>query len=169
MEWTIQDLGAAGELVAEEGPAFLGDQLHQVELQLDRIGMPRQSHQPRQPNHVRIGNDARYAEGIAEDYIGGFTPHSRQTDQLLHTAGDLSLVLFGDIPAGRLDALGLVAKKAGTSYIFFQLAGLHRQRLPPVFLIIGINRQFSEKQIDLDEQIPGKDQSGQAVRQMGDP
>src|SRR5262245_10620981 len=70
--------------MAEHRPLFLGNLLHQIALDLLRIGMLRQPQALAEPGDMRINGNTRHAEGITENHVGGLSANPRQDDQFLH-------------------------------------------------------------------------------------
>src|SRR2546426_5276347 len=83
---------------------LLGDQPHEVLLDLVRIGLVAESDPVRQPFDVGVDGDALdHAEGIAQDDVGRLSRHASKRQEVLHRPWDLAAVDLDDPLAGRSD------------------------------------------------------------------
>jgi hypothetical protein len=99
--------------VGEDRPLVDGEQLHQVLLDLDRVGVPGQSQPTGEPPDVGVDHHALVAgEEGAEHHVGGLAADPWQLDQLVDGARDLAVEVLQQVPGGALDRLGLVAEEA---------------------------------------------------------
>ena len=70
--------------VRELNPLRRRQQLLQILLDLDRIGLLRQPQQPRDAFHMRINDDpARDSKGSPQHHVRRLATHTRQLDQLI--------------------------------------------------------------------------------------
>jgi hypothetical protein len=108
--------------MGEEPPIFLGEERHQLLLDLHGIGLPTQAKQTAQPGDVGVDrNPFIDSKRIAEDDIGCLASHPWQAPELIHGAGYLAAVI-GHHGLGHADeALGLVAEEPGGFDDLFQL------------------------------------------------
>jgi len=110
----VADLASVQDQPQRNGrPVALGQKLHQLELDLDRIGLLRPPEALRQAPHVRVDRDARGREGAPEDHIGRLPPGARDRDELLQRLRHRSVEGRDDAPGAFLDALRLVPAEAG--------------------------------------------------------
>src|SRR4030042_3926305 len=72
------------------GPLLLWNDLHQVEFDLDRIAVLRQTDPLADPLDMGIHRDSRNPKGIAQDDIGCLPSHTREGHQFLQGLRDLS-------------------------------------------------------------------------------
>jgi hypothetical protein len=77
---SLTDLAAMpDELMGEENPAFLGDDAHQVLLDLLWFGMVSKVEAPGETLYMGVDDDARSdPEGGAEDDVSGLASHARE-------------------------------------------------------------------------------------------
>ena len=71
------------EKVREVGPLLFGHDLHEVELDLDRIVFFGESNPLAHPMHMCIDHNPRNSEGIPEDDIGRLPSDAGQDHHLL--------------------------------------------------------------------------------------
>jgi hypothetical protein len=106
-------------------PLLLGDDLHQILLDGDWIGILGQVQPPRHALHVRIHYDpGRDSIVAAQNDISCFTSGSRNRDQLLHGLGDLAIEISENLPGGADKRFGFIAEKTGGPDVapkFFQI------------------------------------------------
>ena len=95
-------------------PLFLGDDLHEILLNLDRIGMFGEVEPPRDTLDVRVHhNPRRDSIETTQDNIGCFASGSRNRDQLLHGLGDFAAEIGENLPGGSDQGLCLAAEETG--------------------------------------------------------
>jgi len=106
-------------------PLFLGDNLHKILLDLDRIGMFGKVEPPRDTLDVCIHyNPGRDSIVTAQNNIGRFASGSRNRDQLLHGLGDLPAKISENLAGGSDQGFGLVPEETGGPDVianFFQI------------------------------------------------
>ena len=108
--------------MAECHPFPAGDQRDQIIFDFFGVFVPRKPQAMAEPRHVRIDYDARRdAKGRAENDVGRLPAYARQFDQFSMTCGASPPPCSDQQAAAVLNALGLVAKKAGALDRFFQL------------------------------------------------
>ncbi len=106
----------------EVKPVFLGDEPHQILLNLDRIGIGGPAQESREASNMRIYDKAfNDAEGVAQHHVGGLPGYARQRQQFLHRRRHFTAVLCNEALAGGADIPGFVAIEAGWSDILLQL------------------------------------------------
>src|SRR5262249_16812409 len=93
--------------VIEHHPIFLRQQLHQVLLDLYRIGVRRKSEPAAHAADVRVDGDAGHAERVAEDDVGRLAADAREADQFFQRVGHVAAVLLHNLTATLLDTLRL--------------------------------------------------------------
>lgn len=102
------------EQMAEKGPVVLRDEFHEVGLDLYRVVLTAEVESEGEAGNVSIDDDADvFAEGIAEDDVGGFASHAAEGGEFFHGIGNAAAVPFDDRLATGFDAFGFVPKKAG--------------------------------------------------------
>lgn len=99
--------------MTEGSPFRLGDQVHERELDLHGIRVPREAQPAGQTPNVSIDRDTGSIEGIAEDDVRSLTAHTGQRNQLIESGRNLSPVSLDDGSAARADVAGLVPEKPG--------------------------------------------------------
>ena len=82
--------------------------------------MFRQAKQPRQTNHVCVGDYSGFAECVAEYEIGGFAANAGQGRELLTGVGHLAPESLDNLRAGGFDVLCLVAEETCASDVLFE-------------------------------------------------
>ena len=107
--------------MTKRSPVLFRDYFGQIELQLNRIAVFREPQPAGQANHVRIAGDSGDAEGVAEDAVGRFTPHTGKCQKILHRAWDFAVVLLDNHGARSLDIDGLIAEKTRAADTRFDL------------------------------------------------
>ena len=110
------------EEVGEKDSLLFGHYSQEITLYLLGVALARQSEPVRETPDVGVYDyTLAYAEGVAQDHVGGLTAHPGESNKLGHTVRDLSSTLFneraGHIPYGA----SLIAKKAYWSYLLLQL------------------------------------------------
>src|SRR5450755_5154546 len=118
--------GAAGRLASVADPPAMPDQAvrqdrplrarkQRSDVPLDLLGilLGRPAESARQPAEVGIDGDARHAESVAEDYVGGLAADPRQRDQVAEPAGHLAAEPLAQRLAEADDAVGLGAEEPG--------------------------------------------------------
>ncbi|HEX6159898.1 MAG TPA: hypothetical protein VF111_07015, partial [Thermoanaerobaculia bacterium] len=81
--------------MAEARPFLPGDELHQIGLDLLRIGFAREPEPPGDAGHVRVDDDAhRRLEGIRQHHVGRLATDARQRHQVLDPGRDLAVEAF---------------------------------------------------------------------------
>ena len=83
------------QLVREIDPFLLGYKGHQILLDFVGALFTGQPKSCRQPRNVRIDDDSRNAESIAQYYICSFSSYSRQFDQCLEVRRHLAVKPVG--------------------------------------------------------------------------
>src|ERR671920_848045 len=84
------------------------NQVHEVALDLHRVGVPGQAEAPREPPHVGVDDDALVArEERAQYHVGRLAPDPGELDQLVDGLGDLAAVVLEQVGGRPLDRLGL--------------------------------------------------------------
>jgi len=102
------------QLQRKLNPFFLGDDLHEILLNLDRIRMFGEVEPPRDTLDVRVHhNPRRDSIETTQDNIGRFAPNSGNSDQLVHGFGDLSAKISENLPGGSDQGFGLAAEESG--------------------------------------------------------
>ena len=100
--------------VREDRPLLARQQLHQILLDLHRLGLAGQPEPLRQPRDVRIDHDALVlAERGAEHDVRGLARDAGQLDQLLHRRRDLAAVSLDERLRHADQRLRLHPKEAG--------------------------------------------------------
>ena len=95
-------------------PLFLGDDLHQILLDLDRIGMFGQVEPPRDTLDMSVHyNPGRDSIETTQNNIGRFASGSRNRDQLVHGLGDLPAKISENLPGGSDQRFCLVPEESG--------------------------------------------------------
>ena len=118
----VADLAAVlDHLVGKLHPTLLGDEWHEVELDLHRVLFFGEPQALGDPAEMRVHKDTRHPEGVPQDHVGGLAAHPRQLHQLLQGPRHLAVEFFHQHLAEALDALGLVVKKAGGADHLFEI------------------------------------------------
>ena len=102
-----------------KAPVFFGQQLLEVHLDFLGVLFVGQLQAPSHPTHMRVHNDAGLVKALAQNQVGGFTPHAWQTGQLFHSLGNHAPEAFDQMAAAGLDRAGFVAVEAGGPHDFF--------------------------------------------------
>src|SRR5437660_3260045 len=103
-------------------PVFLGNEPHQILLNLDGIGIGSPAQASREPSDVGIDNEAlNDAKSVAQHHVSRLPGHSRQRQQLLHRQWHCAAVLRNEALAGSADIFGFVAIEARWPYILLKL------------------------------------------------
>lgn len=114
--WFARDADLAAvmdEFVGELDPAVLRDDVHEVLLDFDGVGVGGELEAAREAEHVGVDDDAGGdAVPGAEDDVGGFARDAGQLEHLVHSFGDFALEFFDEDAGGADDALGFVAEEA---------------------------------------------------------
>ena len=97
--------------VAEHGPPRLGEECHEISLDLRRTTLViAQPQPPREPHHVRVDDHAFVdAECVSKHDVGRFPCDTSQRQQILHGCRHLAAVFVDDTTHRLDDGLGLVA------------------------------------------------------------
>lgn len=108
------------ELVGELNPAVFGDDLFEVLLDFDGLGVGGELEAAAEAEDVRVDDDAGGdAVPGAEDDVGGFARDAGKFEHLVHGLGDLAVELVDENSGGADDALRFVAVEAGGLDEFF--------------------------------------------------
>src|SRR6185295_17155317 len=98
--------------VRHQGPIRVGDEPHQVRLDLYRIIVPGEPESLAQSGDMGVHRDAFVdPKGIPQDDIGGLPPHAWEGPKLFHGAGHHPAVLRHDRFAIPIRLLALLRKK----------------------------------------------------------
>src|SRR5579862_4949230 len=117
------------DLVREEDPLVTRDHVHQVPLDLLRIGVSGQLQTVRNALHVRIDDHTvRDLVPGAQHDIGGLARDPRHGQQLVHGARDLAAKFADDLARRPYQRLRLIAKEAGGADIVLELLRLERRK-----------------------------------------
>ena len=100
-------------LMGKFHPALLGDQGHQVELNLYRVLLTGEPQALGHPAHVGVHYETRDAEGVAQDDVGRLPADPRQFDQVIQVSRHLAAELLNQNPTEGLDTLGLLTVEPG--------------------------------------------------------
>src|SRR5215207_3370945 len=121
----LADLAAVGdEEVREEHPVALGDEFHEVALDLLGRGVRGEREASGEARDVRIDDDAGGdAEGVAEDDVRRLARDAGEPEQLLHPLGHAPAVVREQHAARALNRLRLVAEEAGRADVVLKLGG----------------------------------------------
>src|ERR1700675_4515371 len=126
--WVARGANSAAvpdELVREQNPPALWNDLHQVLLDFLRVIVSCEIEPPRKPLHVRIDDNPRgNSERRAQNDVPGLSRHTRQRVDFLHRFRHLALKLFDDFLARRHDGFRLVAKKSRGANVLLELPGI---------------------------------------------
>ena len=100
--------------VGQEGPISLGEQGHQIALDLHRVVVKGETQSLAQPSYVSID---RYSyvdsEGISQHHVRGLASHSRKRVKLFHGIGNLPAMVRDEGLRHSDQVLGLVAEESG--------------------------------------------------------
>ena len=136
LEWTqinnrtLRTLGFFGQTnapavilhqMAKPHPPVRGNNLDQIRFDLVGIGVARKTQALRKPHHVGVDADGLFAEGIAENDIGGLAADAGQTDQVIEIVGDLAAKALDQLTATVMNRFGFVAIKVDLADLAFQL------------------------------------------------
>src|SRR4030067_1672951 len=102
------------------GPLLLWHDLHQVELNLDWIGVLRQTNPLAYPLDMGIYNDPGYSKSIPQDDIGCLSSYPRQGDHFLKGFWNLSSKSSQQLLATFLDTLCLIPIESRWPDVLFQ-------------------------------------------------
>ena len=93
----VADLTAVlDEQMRQHRPTFAREQLHQILLDLHRVGLRGESEAMAHAPDVRIDDDALVLiEGVSENDVRGLSTDARQLHERVHFARDVSAVTFG--------------------------------------------------------------------------
>jgi hypothetical protein len=102
------------EQVGQKAPILLGEELHQLLLDLDRIRLMAQAKQPGQAGDVGVDRNPFVGSvRVAEHDIGSLAPYAWQLPKLLHSAGHFTPMISHQRPGHSDEALGFVPEEAG--------------------------------------------------------
>ena len=106
-------------------PLFLGDNLHKILLDLDRIGMFGKVEPPRDTLDVCIHyNPGRDSIVTAQNNVGCLASGAGNRHQFLHGLGDLTAEISENLAGGPKQRFGFVAEETGGPDVapqFFQI------------------------------------------------
>ena len=109
--------------VGEVKPILLGNDTHQLLLNLHRVPAGGPAKAAGQANIMRIDSKTFHdPKSVAQDDIGGFACHAIQAQQPLHRARYFPAEISDDFLRGCADISGLIAIEAGLANILFQFA-----------------------------------------------
>ncbi len=117
------------QAMAELGPFFGGEELHQVVLDFDRIGVLGQAESAAEAADVGIDDHAGDVEGIAEDDVGGLATDAGELGEGFEGGGHLALMFFHQGLGAGDDVLRLVVIEAGVlddGFEFSEVGVCHR-------------------------------------------
>ena len=97
-------------------PGGFGDNLHQIELDFNRVFMGRQSKATRNSAHMGIHHNPWNTESGAQNDVGGFTPNTGQINELLQTLRDLPAMDLQQFPGAIFNIFGFVVVKSCRPY-----------------------------------------------------
>src|SRR5271169_21777 len=124
------------QLVREENPPVLRNNLHQIPLNLFRVGVLRQVQSFGKPLYVRIHHHpGRDPEPGTQHHVSCLPRHARQRQQLLHRLRHFPAKLLHDFLARAHDGLRLVAKKTGRPDFLLQRAWIGIYQRPRVRIL----------------------------------
>jgi hypothetical protein len=106
-----------------------------LEIPLDKVWIIRsgQAEPLCHPFYMGIDDDARLTEGVPENYIRGFSPDSRQGEQLIHRLRDLSAEALGHGFAACDKVFCFTLKESGGTnelFEFWEISRSQRCRFP---------------------------------------
>ena len=102
------------------GPLLLGDDLHQIELNLDGIIILRQPNPSAHPVNMRVHGNARHPEGISQNDVRCLPPHAGEGHQFLQIFWNIPSESSDQFLAALLDRLGFVSIESGWPDLRFQ-------------------------------------------------
>ena len=116
--------------MAEGDPLLLGYLLDQILFDFHGILVGSQAEPAAEPCHVRVDHHAgRNSIRRAQDHVGRLPANSRQGDQRIQVPWNLAAVLFEQLLATALNALGLVAEEARALNVLLQVAQAGRGKV----------------------------------------
>src|SRR4030067_1298427 len=101
-------------------PLLLGDDLHQIEFNLCRIIVIRQTNSLTHPVNMSIDRNAGTSKGISQNDIRCLPAHSWKGDQFLQGFWDVSLKPFYQFLTTFLNRLGFISIESGWPDLLFQ-------------------------------------------------
>lgn len=154
-------------------PMFPRDHLHQVPLDLHRIGLVRQTEKSSEAFHVRIDGDSLCDSiRVSQHDIGCLACDARDLEHLRHRAGQGSVKPMFHDERGLLDALRLGAIEAGRKDQALKLATIDGnvfiERTAPaeergsdlIHLLVGALRRKHNRDQKLEGRLIMQDHSG---------
>ena len=100
------------------------NQRHEIELDLVRVRVLRESESLREAHHMGVDADGLLPESVAEDDIGCLSSHAGKREQILQLVRDFAFEALDDFAAAVVNRLGFVAVEI--DFVDFTCQGRHR-------------------------------------------
>ena len=101
------------QLRVDGDPVILRNGLHQSVFHFFRIFFFGETETAGQTSHVRINDDAGFAENVAADHVGCLAAHARQGSQAFDVLRYLAAEIIPEAPAARDDIARFIMVETG--------------------------------------------------------